>query len=207
MLQAIIFDFGGVLNVPVDMEAINADLRVLESEMGWESGKWFKYIWDYEFWEPAFHGKLSGDEAWRRVGQALAISDQEVERLHNRILGPWNTINPTMRDLITDLFGRFKLAIITNTYETDFANTFGERYDLADKFDVIVSSAALGETKPNPFIYTYTLEQLNVQPAEAIFIDDNTRYVEGAKAVGMKAIRFIDASSLLKQFEDLIYRW
>lgn len=205
MIQAIIFDFGGVLNYPVDREAIDADLHALESEMGWEPRSWFKYIWGYDFWDQAMRGELSGDEAWRRVAESLGLSaDVTGQGLCRRVLGPWEAIHPTMRDLVHRLKGRYRLAVISNTYEKDFAETFGERYGLPDHFDVIISSAAVGITKPDPRIYALTLERLGVPANEALFVDDNPKLAEGARAAGLAAIHFVNPEALLAELKTAL---
>ena len=57
-------------------------------------------------------------------------------------------------------------------------------------FDVTIFSAEVGLVKPDARIYRLTLEKLGVEPEEAVFVDDFIENVEGAQAVGMKAIHF-----------------
>jgi putative hydrolase of the HAD superfamily len=148
---------------------------------------------------------LSGDEAWRRVAEALGFPDEAAgQRLCRRVLGPWETIHPVMRDLVHSLKGRYRLAVISNTYEKDFADTFGKRYGLPDHFGVIVSSAAVGITKPDPRIYALTLERLGVQAGEALFVDDNPKLAEGARTAGLAAIHFVNPESLLAELKTVL---
>jgi 2-haloacid dehalogenase len=57
-------------------------------------------------------------------------------------------------------------------------------------------------TKPDPRIYHLILEELAVQPAEALFVDDYPRNVEAALALGMKAIRFTGTSALREDLQQ-----
>ncbi len=55
-------------------------------------------------------------------------------------------------------------------------------------FDDIVDSSAVGVRKPGSAIYELACERLSVQPGEAVFIDDYQGNVDGAAAVGMRAV-------------------
>uniref|UniRef100_A0A7C1FIE4 Hydrolase n=1 Tax=Caldilinea aerophila TaxID=133453 RepID=A0A7C1FIE4_9CHLR len=66
-----------------------------------------------------------------------------------------------------------------------------ERYRVTDAFDLLVGSAYEGILKPAPEIFFLrTLERLERQPEEAIFIDDFAQNVAGARAVGMFAVQY-----------------
>lgn len=63
-------------------------------------------------------------------------------------------------------------------------------------FGTIVVSGEEKVMKPDPAIYRILLERIG-RPAEAcVFIDDAQPNVEGARAVGMHAIRFTTAEAL-----------
>jgi FMN phosphatase YigB (HAD superfamily) len=46
--------------------------------------------------------------------------------------------------------------------------------------------------KPDPRIYEIACRKLQIEPAEAVFLDDMPINVEGAARVGMTAVRFIE---------------
>ena len=50
--------------------------------------------------------------------------------------------------------------------------------------------------KPDPRIYQLILERLEVQPAEALFVDDYPRNIDAALALGMAAVRFTSTKVL-----------
>lgn len=84
-----------------------------------------------------------------------------------------------------------------------------DRLGLARHFDAIVYSADCGVEKPHPAIFRNCLERLGVEAAEAIHVGDSElEDVEGARAVGMAALR-IDRrdgarSHLLELLEPLL---
>jgi putative hydrolase of the HAD superfamily len=60
----------------------------------------------------------------------------------------------------------------------------------AGLFDAEVFSSSCGLRKPDPRIYRIALEQLGVEPAEAIFVGDGANdELAGAERVGMRAIQ------------------
>lgn len=63
-----------------------------------------------------------------------------------------------------------------------------ERLGLDREMDAIVLSFEVRARKPEPAIYLAALERLGgVEPAEAVFVDDQVEYCSGAKAVGIDA--------------------
>ena len=71
-----------------------------------------------------------------------------------------------------------------------------DRYEFLHWFDGILVSGAEGVRKPFPAFYERALERFGFRPAEAIFIDDNLRNVEAARAMGIKTIHFQSAEQL-----------
>lgn len=55
--------------------------------------------------------------------------------------------------------------------------------------DVAVLSCEIGHAKPSARIYRHALERLGVPASEAVFVDDQLRYCDGAVAVGLTAVQ------------------
>jgi len=79
-----------------------------------------------------------------------------------------------------------------------------ETYGFEDMTDVIVYSHGSGTGKPDPSIYRLVCERLQVEPADAVFVDDHERAVEGARAVGMSAVLFRDNDQVIAELEVLL---
>lgn len=77
---------------------------------------------------------------------------------------------------------------------------------LAELFDEVVDSSAVGMRKPDPRIYTLTLDRLGVgEPGRAVFLDDWPGNVTAARAVGMAGIVVgDDPSGALRQLGDAL---
>ena len=75
-------------------------------------------------------------------------------------------------------------------------------FPAADAFHFTVVSAHVGIMKPDPRIFEYTLELLNLRPEETIFIDDFQHNIEGCQAVGMHGIHFKPQENLKQNLKD-----
>jgi putative hydrolase of the HAD superfamily len=62
---------------------------------------------------------------------------------------------------------------------------------LLDLADAAVLSCEVGTAKPDPEIYQIALRSLGVPAADAVFLDDQPGYCEGALAVGIRPIQVV----------------
>ncbi|WP_457752162.1 TIGR02253 family HAD-type hydrolase [Thermococcus sp.] len=81
----------------------------------------------------------------------------------------------------------YKLGVVTSGPE--YQRLKLKLTGLHDYFDVIVTRDDVGTIKPEPKIFLYALEILNLEPQEAMMVGDSlSQDVYGAKNVGMKAV-------------------
>ena len=71
-------------------------------------------------------------------------------------------------------------------------------------FDIVIESSLLGIRKPNPKIYQIACEQMEIKPAQALFIDDLGINLKPARALGMKTIKVLDQEQALDELEQLL---
>jgi putative hydrolase of the HAD superfamily len=73
-----------------------------------------------------------------------------------------------------------------------------------DLFDVVVESSRAGVRKPDPAIYRLVCDELGVEPAEAVFLDDLGINLKPARALGMTTIKVVDPAEALAQLEAVV---
>ncbi|MDQ3292260.1 MAG: HAD family phosphatase [Bacteroidota bacterium] len=78
-----------------------------------------------------------------------------------------------------------------------------ERFDFLGWFDGVVVSGTEKDRKPFASFYQTLLNRYNVDPSEAIFIDDNLRNVHAAEELGIKTIPFTSPEALRKELQEL----
>jgi epoxide hydrolase-like predicted phosphatase len=81
----------------------------------------------------------------------------------------------------------YRTALITNNV-AEFSDGWRAMIPVDDLFELVVDSSQVGMRKPNPQIFTSTLEQLGVSADESVFLDDAPGNVAAARALGMHAI-------------------
>jgi putative hydrolase of the HAD superfamily len=83
------------------------------------------------------------------------------------------------------------------------SNSWGRAiYDdglIDELFDAVVISGDVGLHKPQPEIYLLACERLNVEPADAVFVDDLRENCAGAEAVGMAAVLHRDTAATIAE--------
>ena len=87
------------------------------------------------------------------------------------------------------------LFAITN-FGHEFWEAFRPTQPVFDRFGDIIVSGTEKLMKPDPAIYRLAIERFGIDPAGALFIDDNAANVAGAESVGIAAHRFEDAVTL-----------
>jgi 2-haloacid dehalogenase len=97
--------------------------------------------------------------------------------------------------------GSHRLLALTNWSGETFPVAL-ERYDFLQWFEGIVVSGDEGTRKPFADIYQILLDRYEVNPAEAVFIDDSAKNIEGAEALSIKGIHFQNAAQLREVFEN-----
>jgi HAD superfamily hydrolase (TIGR01509 family) len=71
-----------------------------------------------------------------------------------------------------------------------------QQFPWLNLFDHQTFSAEVGLVKPDPAIYRHSLAGLGVAAAEALFVDDRSANIEGARAAGMFGIQFRSPTQL-----------
>ncbi|HWV61601.1 MAG TPA: HAD family phosphatase [Sphingopyxis sp.] len=95
-----------------------------------------------------------------------------------------------------------QLFAITN-FGHEFWEGFRPTQPVFDRFRDIIVSGTEKLMKPDPAIYALAIERFGIDPAGAIFIDDNAANVAGAESAGIAAHHFRGAMELER---DLVAR-
>jgi len=200
-LRAIIFDYGMVLTGPQDPESHAALLRITGLPLDrFESLYWAdRHAYD--------EGKLTGLAFWQKFSSeaGLALSPATIDELNHLDARMWTTQNPAMVAWQQQLRQHGLLtAILSNMGDNVLANLQRE-FLWIHNFDVLVWSFQHLMAKPDPAIYRLVLEKLNVQPGEALFLDDKLVNIKAAQALGMHAIQFSTVDRLRSELIALGY--
>jgi 2-haloacid dehalogenase len=92
----------------------------------------------------------------------------------------------------------YRLYALTNWSSETFPIA-RQRHEFLSWFEGIVVSGEEKTRKPFPRMYQILLDRYQVNPAQALFIDDNARNVEGAKSCGLHGIHFHSPEQLREE--------
>ncbi len=146
-------------------------------------------------------GEITEQEHWLNVMKALKLPASDVARVRDEFFGG-DIIDRNLLEFMRSLKPKRKVGAISNAW--DGLRAYMEREKFADVFDSIVISAEVKVAKPAEKIYRIALDQLQVKPNEAVFVDDMPANIEACERLGMKGIQFADAESALKQLKAIL---
>lgn len=197
VIRALIFDFGGVLMRTADP----TPRRELERRFGLPPAGANELVFGSPRWDDAQLGRISSAEFWADVGQRLGLSAEELAGFR-RAFWAGDRLDEELIVLIRHLRDAgYRTALLSNGPAG--SRQFMERLGITDAFDVIVISGREGLMKPDPAIFERTLERLDVQAKEALFVDDFQANVAAARQVGLHATRFRGLAPLRQWLQDL----
>lgn len=197
-VRNIVFDFGGVLVTWRPQEII--DSFYVEPALR-EALR--THAFQHDDWLAMDRGTLDEATVATRCAARMARPEAELRSLFDHVRAALQPIEPTVA-LLRELRGRgFKLYGLSNMSATIFAYLAG-RHDFFELFDGIVVSAAVKLLKPEPEIYEHLRDRFELDFAESVFIDDMTRNVESARAVGLPAIQFTTTDQVRRELAALL---
>lgn len=98
--------------------------------------------------------------------------------------------------LFRQLSRKYPIAMLSNTNEAHYrywSKALGKDMNL---FKEVILSFQVGYIKPDPRIYSTAAKRLGVELQQCVCIDDVQEYVDAAKQLGMRGIRFVSARQL-----------
>jgi len=117
-------------------------------------------------------------------------------------------IRPAMVEAVRRCRERLVTACLTNNWVTfeDVAQRMvaGGRYDALALFHHVVESSKVGVRKPDPRFYELACELCEVEPHEAVFLDDLGVNLKPAAAMGMVTIKVVDPAVALDQLAEAV---
>ena len=205
-LQAVIWDFGGVLTSS-PFEAFNA----YEAEKGLPKD-FIRSVnarnGDTNAWAQLERSEIDGDTFDRLFAEESTALGHEVAG--NDVLALLaGRIRPAVVDALKLCKAQVKVGCITNnapigkgagmSRNEKSANAVREILGL---FDHVIESSKIGLRKPDPRIYALMCEALDVEASACVYIDDLGINLKPARAMGMTTIKAVTQSQLLSELKD-----
>lgn len=201
-LQAVIWDFGGVLtSSPFEAftryekaNGLPEDFVRSVNALNIQENAWAKL-------ERSEVTAAEFDTLFREESRALG---HEVPG--KDILGLLSgDIRPNVVAALKTCKAEVKVGCITNNAPvgkgagmSSDANKAAQVVEIMSVFDHVIESSKLGIRKPDPRIYALMCEALDVDPARCVYLDDLGINLKPARAMGMHTIKVLNEAQLLQ---------
>ena len=204
MIEAVIFDFGGVFTsspfeafaryerengLPVDLiRKINSQNHLTNAWARFERAEL-----DLDGFDKAF------------ADEALALGHYVPGKDIIGLLS--GDFRPQMIEALRRIKTKFKTGCITNNVPANMTGSNEGRSlyakDVMALFDHVIESAKTGIRKPDPRIYEMMCETLKVSPDACIYLDDLGVNLKPARAMGMATIKVESGAQAIAELEKL----
>jgi len=193
-IRAVIFDFGNVVCFfPTEEQWAEA-----AQFCGVDVAEFKRVFWllrdDYDRGEDSVTYWLN----FARI-TGRAFDDATIAGLVRREVAFWSNFDTRVLGWTDELRAAgIRTGLLSNLPST-LAHALRARPGFLDHFDQVTFSCEFGVIKPRPEIYRQAIENLQITPAEGLFIDDRPQNIEGAQAVGLRVELFTTWEEFRKQ--------
>jgi 2-haloacid dehalogenase len=195
--DTIIFDLGGVL---VDWNPAYVFDKLITDEA--KRKQFFA-----EICTSAWNEEQDAGRSIKDATQLLVDQYPEWQEYIEAYYGRWEEmLGGPIHDTV-DIFrelkesGRYKFYALTN-WSAELFPIALQKYDFLHWFDGRLVSGEEKTRKPYPAFYQLLLDRFNIDKEKAIFIDDNLRNAEAARALGIPTIRFESPEQLRTELQE-----
>ena len=98
-------------------------------------------------------------------------------------------IDPSFFEVVTELRKQYRTVLLSNEI-AEWGDAICDKFGLHDHFDLVVISGAVGMKKPEARIFEHVLTEMGAAPEQCVFIDDMTKHLDSARALGIHTIHY-----------------
>ncbi|KIZ38896.1 MULTISPECIES: HAD-IA family hydrolase [Rhodopseudomonas] len=202
MLEAVIWDFGGVLTTsPFEAFSRYETARGLPADIirRTNAANHFENAWAR--FERAEVDLDTFDQLF--AAESLALGAEVRGRDVLPLLS--GELRPEMVEALRIVKSNCKTGCITNNLPANaIGSAAGRSLYIAEVmalFDHVIESAKIGLRKPDPQIYRMMVEALGVDPKNCVYLDDLGVNLKPARDMGMTTIKVLSAEQALAELE------
>lgn len=194
--DALLLDFGSVITFTAFERHRESErlLGLAPGTLGWlgpidpsTDGLWQRMqrdeISERQYWDirAAEVGDLVGHPSWTPLDFFQAIRGEDPDQAIRE--SAWQTVRAARA-------AGLQVGILSNELELYWGRPFMDRLGLLRDVDVLIDATHTRILKPDPQAYQMALDALGMVAARVLFVDDQSRNVEGARRAGLAAVHF-----------------
>lgn len=199
-IKSVVFDMGGVLVRTEDQTG----RRQLEERFGLAEFDIDGMVFNSEEATASTIGQLEADAVWQAVGERLGLSQTELPEFIN-LFWQGDRFDQSLFDFLVSLKPDYITGILSNWWK-GAREAFSRRYGIVEGVNVdhVLISAEFGLAKPDPAIYHQLRDTVGVEFYEILFVDDFSKNIAAAKALGINTIHFRTGINLINQIKSML---
>ncbi len=136
------------------------------------------------------------------LDELASIAGQTAQEIRSEFAA-YTAINADVVSYIRELRDSYLAALVSNA-DAHFLRDVIAKNGLDDVFDELFISSEIGFAKPDPEFFAHVLDQLDVEPREVLFIDDQEKNVQAAEQCGIQSVVFTSADDLRSEVRSIL---
>lgn len=181
MIKAVLFDNDGVL---IDSESVFFNFTrdaLAAAGIGLHPSYWARHY---------LGNGLKSMEVAESLGLSQAIANDVIEERNRRFMARLQegfVPLPCVLETLSALRSLVQMALVTGSPRDKLLLAHQET-DLLPLFDCIITSDDCVQAKPHPAPYFAAMDQLGIDPAECLAVEDSPRGLNAAHAAGIRCL-------------------
>jgi putative hydrolase of the HAD superfamily len=194
MINAVLFDFGGVLAE----EGFREGLMAIAKKKNLDEQSFFKTAEDIIYKTGYVTGKAKEKIFWENLARETGVKD-DYRRLRLEILRRF-VLRPGMLSLAGKIRdGGMVVAILSD--QTNWLDEINSKKPFYNRFDYVFNSYVLGKSKKDFSVFRDVAKIIGIKPHLILFVDDNSHHIKRASEAGLRTIHFKNIENFKSQLE------
>lgn len=197
-IKAVVFDMGGVF---VQSKDKNPRTR-LAQQFGLSYDELSQLVFQTETAQLATVGAIDETMHWAFIAKHFNLNDTEILKFWDDFWGG-DQLDHELLMFTKTLKADYALGLLSNAWN-GARDLLTRRFGFLDIFDVTVFSAEVKMAKPDPEIYQWMLDALQVSAGETIFVDDFIENIHTARDLGFNTVHFTQTSQAIEEIKAIL---
>ncbi len=196
-VKAVIFDLGRVL-VDIKFNRQTAKFFGVDTEQTQDAAKILDVAFQNELFRKLNKGQIQSREFFEIFSKTF-----NIQMDYSTFVEYWCDVfapMPGMEELFWQVKKHYRVGLLSDTDELHW-NYCKTQFPFLQSIEKPTLSFEIGALKPEAVCYLKAAENVGCEPEACLFVDDREVNVQGAKQVGMLAVRFEGVEKLKEDFK------
>lgn len=194
MINAVLFDFGGV----IAEEGFREGMMAIAIKKNLDEQAFFRTAEEIIYKTGYVTGKAKEKIFWDALSRETGVKE-DYRRLRIEVLRRF-VLRPGMLAFVEKLRDQ-ELVTALLSDQTNWLDEINGKKPFYNRFDYVFNSYVLGKSKRDPSIFRDVAKIIGVNPHLILFVDDNAQNIKRASEAGLKTIHFTSIEDFKTQLE------